>query len=121
MPDGSKSSESVLVQKDNSLTLTPELIKNTRFSEIRPAPISPEHRQRFDRFSHGVEMRLERFAGGPEALRQRRENARLNMGRPEFRETFSAIKRGEIRPAEGEASRKTHGKARARFRTARRS
>jgi hypothetical protein len=90
LADGSLSQEAVRIQKDNELTLTPEMLRSTPISGLRPVPATPEHRGRLEHFSNGVETRLEKFAGGREQLNQKREQARAAMRAPGFRIRFQA-------------------------------
>jgi len=86
LPNGTVSAEPILIEKDNSLTITPEMIRTKPILDIRPSPMSEGDRQRMGNFAQGVQTRLERFAGGPASLREKREQARTAMNRPEFRE-----------------------------------
>ena len=88
MPDGSKSEESVFVSKDNTLTLTPELLHKTPFSKLQPVLSSVEHQKEIDGLEKGVQKHLEDSSGGPDALKAHREHVLVTMKQPEFREAF---------------------------------
>jgi signal transduction histidine kinase len=96
LSDGTKSEESVFIQKDNALTLTPELLRTTPFSQLKPVLSSFETRKKIAGLEDNLQKRLAQSVGGPEILKEHRERARANMEHPEFHQAFQNKRRAMI-------------------------
>lgn len=108
LPDGSKGEESIVIQKDNALTVTPELLRVTPFSQLRPLPSDFEIRKKISGLENDFQKRLGESVGGPEALKEHRKRALEHMEQPEFHQAFHN-KRREMMEIRREAMMKGRG------------
>ncbi|MBI4430312.1 MAG: FecR domain-containing protein [Candidatus Omnitrophica bacterium] len=86
--DGTRSTESVVINENKMLKLDPQILQSAPFGELKPERASKEHKQMIKDFSKGVETRLEQKHGGSQRLNEIRNNAKTLMSKPDFRETF---------------------------------